>query len=70
MTSDEWFDKHVIVSFGDFNNKEDKKQAEQLKQKLKEKMIIYTHMVKEEIEDDSQRANGKANKVRQFRYGD
>ena len=32
MTSDEWFDKHVIVSFGDFNNKEDKKQAEQLKQ--------------------------------------
>ena len=23
----DWFDKHVIVDFGDFNNKEDKKKA-------------------------------------------
>ena len=39
MTSDEWFDKHIIVDFGDFNNKEDKKKAEdQLKDKLKEKL--------------------------------
>ena len=40
MTSDDWFDKHVIVSFGDYNNREDNKKADELKQKLKEKMIL------------------------------
>ena len=34
----DWFDKHVIVDFGDFNNKEDKKKADYLKEKLKEKL--------------------------------
>jgi hypothetical protein len=52
MTSDEWFDKHIIVDFGDFNNKEDKRKADELKQRLKEKMIIYTHMLEGELEDD------------------
>ena len=32
----DWFDKHVIVDFGDFNNKEDKKKADDLKDKLKQ----------------------------------
>ena len=26
MNKDDWFDKHIIVDFGDFNNKEDKKK--------------------------------------------
>jgi len=34
----DWFDKHVIVDFGDFNNKEDKKKADDLKDKLKEEL--------------------------------
>ena len=34
----DWFDKHVIVDFGDFINKEDKKKADDLKEKLKEKL--------------------------------
>ena len=34
----DWFDKHVIVDFGDFNNKEDKKKADDLKDKLKQKL--------------------------------
>ena len=25
----DWFDEHVIIDFGDFNNKEDKKKAVQ-----------------------------------------
>ena len=36
--SDDWFDKHIIVDFGDFNNKEDKKKADDLKEKLREKL--------------------------------
>ena len=44
----DWFDEHVIIDFGDFNNKEDKKKADD----LKEKMIIYTHMLEGELEDD------------------
>mgnify|MGYP003142171489 CR=1 FL=1 len=51
MTSDDWFDKHVIVSFGDYDNREDNKKADELKQKLKEKIIIYTHMLEGELED-------------------
>jgi len=31
---------------------EDNKKADELKQKLKEKMIIYTHMLEGELEDD------------------
>ena len=50
MTSDDWFDKHIIVDFGDFNNKEDKKKAAELKQKLKEKMIVYTKILEGELE--------------------
>tara|TARA_A100001515_G_scaffold79865_1_gene63422 strand:+ start:439 stop:588 length:150 start_codon:yes stop_codon:yes gene_type:complete len=38
MKNEDWFDKHIIVDFGDFNNKEDKKKADDLKQKLKEKL--------------------------------
>ena len=38
MNKDDWFDKHIIVDFGDFNNKEDKKKSDDLKQKLKEKL--------------------------------
>ena len=38
MNKDDWFDKHIIVDFGDFNNKEDKKKADDLKEKLKEKL--------------------------------
>ena len=34
----DWFDNHVIVDFGDFNNKEDKKKADDLKEKLKQKL--------------------------------
>ena len=34
----DWFDEHVIIDFGDFNNKEDKKKADDLKEKLKEKL--------------------------------
>ena len=34
----DWFDKHIIVDFGDFNNKEDKKKADDLKNKLKEEL--------------------------------
>jgi len=41
----DWFDKHVIIDFGDFNNKEDKKKADDLKEKLKEKL-------EEEFRDD------------------
>ena len=41
----DWFDEHVIIAFGDFNNKEDKKKADDLKQKLKEKL-------EEEFKDD------------------
>ena len=33
MNKDDWFDKHIIVDFGDFNNKEDKKKADDLKEK-------------------------------------
>ena len=31
----DWFDEHVIIDFGDFNNKDDKKKADELKDKLK-----------------------------------
>ncbi len=53
----DWFDEHVIIDncysascdvllyFGDFNNKEDKKKADDLKDKLKEKL-------EEEFRDD------------------
>ena len=41
----DWFDEHVTIDFGDFNNKEDKKKADDLKQKLKEKL-------EEEFKDD------------------
>ena len=34
----DWFDEHVIINFGDFNNKEDKKKADDLKNKLKEEL--------------------------------
>ena len=34
----DWFDEHVIINFGDFNNKEDKKKADDLKDKLNEKL--------------------------------
>ena len=42
----DWFDEHVIIDFGDFNNKEDKKKADDLKEKLKEKL-------EEEFKDES-----------------
>ena len=45
MFMNNWFDEHVIIDFGDFNNKEDKKKADDLKQKLKEKL-------EEEFKDD------------------
>ena len=45
MSKDDWFDKHIIVGFGDFNNKEDKKKADDLKEKLREKL-------EEEFRDD------------------
>jgi len=32
------FDKRIIIDFGDINNKEDKKKADALKEKLKEKL--------------------------------
>ena len=38
MKNEDWFDKHIIVDFSDFNNIEDKKKADDLKQKLKEKL--------------------------------
>ena len=44
----DWFDEHVIIDFGDFNNKEDKKKADDLKEKLKEKL-------EEELKDDTTR---------------
>ena len=37
----DWFDKHVIIDFGDFNNKEDKKKADDLKDKLKQHPFHY-----------------------------
>ena len=36
--SKDWFDEHVIIDFGDFNNKEDKKKPDDLKNKLKEEL--------------------------------
>ena len=30
MSKDDWFDKHIIVDFGDFNNKEEKKKRQDL----------------------------------------
>jgi hypothetical protein len=39
MKNEDWFDSHVIIDLGGFNNKEDKKKAEdKLKEKLKEKL--------------------------------
>ena len=52
MTSDEWFDKHVNVDVVGFNNKQDKENAEDLKEKLRDKIIIYGHMLAQEMEDD------------------
>jgi len=40
------FDKRIIIDFGDINNKEDKKKADDLKEKLKEKL-------EEEFKDES-----------------
>ena len=45
MFMNNWFDEQVIIDFGDFNNKEDKKKADDLKEKLKEKL-------EEELKDD------------------
>ena len=42
----DWFDEHVIIESGDSNNKEDKKKADDLKEKLKEKL-------EEEFKDES-----------------
>ena len=53
----DWFDEHVIIDFGDFNNKEDKKKAAELKQKLKEKMIVYTKILEGELEDAEHNKN-------------
>ena len=39
MTNNKWFDDHVIIDLGGFNNKEEKSKAEEtLKNKLKEKL--------------------------------
>ena len=40
MFMNNWFDEHVIIDFGDFNNKEDKKKADDLKDKLKQKLEV------------------------------
>ena len=46
MKNEDWFDSHVIIDLGGFNNKEDKKKADDLKEKLKEKL-------EEELKDES-----------------
>lgn len=49
MTNNKWFDDHVIIDLGGFNNKEEKSKAEEtLKNKLKEKL-------EEEFNSDSKR---------------
>ena len=52
----DWFDKHVIIDFGDFNNKEDKKKADDLKEKLKEKLedefVLYKDWTPKEKKDE------------------
>ena len=45
MSKEDWFDSHVIIDLSGFNNKEDKKKADDLKEKLKEKL-------EEELRDD------------------
>ena len=45
----DWFDKHVIIDFGDFNNKEDKKKADDLKEKLKEKLEEELNMLRDKL---------------------
>ena len=45
----DWFDSHVIIDLGVFNNKEEKSKAEEtLKDKLKEKL-------EKEVKSDSKR---------------
>ena len=45
----DWFDSHVIIDLGGFNNKEEKSKAEEtLKEKLKEKL-------EKEFKSDSKR---------------
>jgi len=45
----DWFDSHVIIDLGGFNNKDEKNKAEEtLKDKLKEKL-------EEEFKSDSKR---------------
>ena len=47
MKNEDWFDSHVIIDLGGFNNKDDKNKAEEtLKNKLKEKL-------EEEFKNDS-----------------
>ena len=47
MKNKDWFDSHVILDLGGFNNKDDKNKAEEtLKDKLKEKL-------EEEFKNDS-----------------
>ena len=51
----DWFDEHVIIDFGDFNNKEDKKKADDLKDKLKVLTTEEMKKLEEEFKDDNQR---------------
>ena len=60
MTSDDWFDKHVIVDYGDFNNKDDKKKAAQLQEKLREGLMKHLAM---KIEEDKKDAAHNKNDV-------
>ena len=53
MSKDDWFDKHIIVDFGDFNNKEDKKKAAELKDKLKVLTTEEMKKLEEEFKDDN-----------------
>ena len=49
----DWFDEHVIIDFGDFNNKEDKKKADDLKDKLKVLTTEEMKKLEEEFKDDN-----------------
>ena len=54
MSKDDWFDSHVIVDYCDFNNKDYKKKAAQLQEKLREGLMKHLAMKIEEDKEDAE----------------
>ena len=56
MSKEDWFDSHVIIDLGGFNNKDDKNKAEEtLKNKLKVLTAKEMKKLEEEFKNDSKR---------------